>query len=131
MRKGFLRWEDTVRPTPLSREYFIRLIYKLGSQPEVFVLEPSLKVLAGGRTIPHLYSQEKEKLCLYMPKYREWLPCDQLATTIVPWIFSWLFYFEEWLASDEWKGGGEHPRSENEKGDDRRRNLPENDHVQI
>jgi hypothetical protein len=27
----------------------------------------------------------------------------------LPWAAIWLFYFEEWLASGEWKGGGEHP----------------------
>ncbi len=112
MNKGRLTWIYAIRPTPLSREYSIRIIYRLESQPEVFVLEPSLKLLADGRTIPHLYSQDKEKLCLYRPKYKEWVPSDQLALTIVPWIFSWLFYFEEWLVSDEWKGGGEHPRTE-------------------
>ena len=41
--------------------------------------------------------------------------------TIVPWTTLWLFYFEDWLSSDEWKGGGLHP------GDDdggRRRSDP-------
>ncbi|MEZ5659385.1 MAG: hypothetical protein R3E83_12920 [Burkholderiaceae bacterium] len=32
-----------------------------------------------------------------------------IADTIVPWTYEWLFYFEEWLVSDEWKGGGRHP----------------------
>jgi hypothetical protein len=27
----------------------------------------------------------------------------------VPWTALWLFYFEEWLTSDDWKGGGIHP----------------------
>jgi hypothetical protein len=34
----------------------------------------------------------------------------RLDRTIVPWIALWLFYFEEWLASDDWKGGGMHPK---------------------
>ena len=33
----------------------------------------------------------------------------RIDQTIVPWTALWLFYFEEWLFSDEWKGGGEHP----------------------
>ncbi len=33
----------------------------------------------------------------------------RLDQTIVPWTALWLFYFEEWLESNEWKGGGEHP----------------------
>ena len=110
VRKGCLKWDYRMRPTPLSREYSIRIIYRLGSQPSIFVLNPSLKELAEGREIPHLYSQKKEELCVYRPRYKEWTPTQHLSKTIVPWIYSWLFYFEEWLVSNEWKGGGEHPR---------------------
>ena len=38
----------------------------------------------------------------------------RLDQTIVPWAILWLFYFEEWLSSNEWKGGGMHP--EEKKG---------------
>ena len=31
---------------------------------------------------------------------------DANRQTIVPWTALWLFYFEEWLTSDDWKGGG-------------------------
>ncbi len=43
-----------------------------------------------------------------MPKTREWGPHIQIASSVVPWASLWLFYFEEWLVSDDWKGGGEH-----------------------
>jgi len=33
----------------------------------------------------------------------------RLDQTIVPWTSLWLFHLEEWLSSDDWKGGGEHP----------------------
>jgi len=33
----------------------------------------------------------------------------RIDQTIVPWAVLWLFYYEEWLVSDRWKGGGEHP----------------------
>jgi hypothetical protein len=32
-----------------------------------------------------------------------------LDRTIVPWAVLWLYFFEEWLRSGEWLGGGEHP----------------------
>lgn len=35
----------------------------------------------------------------------------RLDQTIVPWTMLWLFYFEEWLASGDWKGGGMHPEA--------------------
>ena len=66
-------------------------------------------MLAGGRRIPHLYQQKPPRLCLYLPRTYEWQSWMRLDQTIVPWTALWLFYFEEWLASDDWKGGGMHP----------------------
>ena len=65
--------------------------------------------LAGGRRIPHLYEQKPPKLCLYLPRNSEWQSWMRLDQTIVPWTALWLFYFEEWLVSNDWKGGGMHP----------------------
>jgi hypothetical protein len=44
-----------------------------------------------------------------LPKAGEWNSSRFISETIVPWTSLWLFYFEEWLLSDEWKGGGVHP----------------------
>ncbi len=33
----------------------------------------------------------------------------RISETIVPWVNLWLFFFEEWLISNDWKGGGVHP----------------------
>jgi len=45
-----------------------------------------------------------------------------LADTIVPWLMSWLFFYEIWHAIGEWLGGGvEHSARKNEEdrpGDD-------------
>jgi hypothetical protein len=46
---------------------------------------------------------------LYKPGKGEWSPEMMLDKTVLPWVELWLFYFEEWLVSGEWKGGGEHP----------------------
>ena len=31
-----------------------------------------------------------------------------LANTIVPWVADWLYYYEVWLFTGEWEGGGIH-----------------------
>lgn len=36
-----------------------------------------------------------------------------MAPQLIPWIATWFYYFEEWLVSDEWKGGGVHPGGKN------------------
>ena len=109
LHAGGLGWRFALRPTPLSREYAARIDYHQGQVPRVFVEDPDLTLLAGDRRLPHVYSQKPTCLCLYLPRAFEWRDWMRLDETIVPWITIWLFYFEEWLISNEWKGGGEHP----------------------
>lgn len=109
VKAGRLIWRYRTSPTPLSRNYGLRLEYGMGSTPRVIVENPDLGVLAGGRRLPHVYDQTPPRLCLYLPHAQEWQRWMRMDQTIVPWAALWLFYFEEWLISDEWKGGGVHP----------------------
>lgn len=108
VKSGRLTWQFDARPTPVSRSYRLKLDYVLSRSPEILVIDPDLRALAAGRTIPHLYDQARVRLCLYLPKTGEWHDRRLLSGTIVPWSILWLLYFEEWLASDDWKGGGVH-----------------------
>jgi hypothetical protein len=112
-----LTWRCTVSPTPLSRTYRLRIEYHRGLTPKVFVEDPDLSELAEGRRLPHVYEQRPAQLCLYLPGSGEWHHGLLISRTIIPWATLWLFYFEEWLASGEWKGGGMHPapRSDRQK----------------
>lgn len=107
---GKLTWDFDAQPTPISRSYRLRLRYCQGGTPEVVVLAPDLGSLAGGRDLPHVYEQTPPRLCLYMPGTSEWTPNRMIADTIVPWALLWCFYFEDWLLTDHWSGGGEHPK---------------------
>lgn len=111
LRAGQLVWRFRAAPTSLSREYGLRIEYRQGGAPQVFVEEPDLSVLAEGRRLPHVYEQQPCRLCLYVPGAGEWGGWMRIDQTIAPWALLWLFYFEEWLSSDEWKGGGKHPQS--------------------
>ena len=95
----------------MSREYEIEIEYKQSDVPKVRVLQPNLIELAGDRDIPHVY-RDPLRLCLYLPRKRQWHAGLRIDQTIVPWTILWLYYFEEWLATDEWKGEGEHPDPE-------------------
>ena len=112
---GRLTWRFVTSPTPLSRQYRLRIEYRQGAVPRVFVEAPDLIGLTGGRRLPHVYSQQPPRLCLYLPGTGEWTPAMRLDQTVVPWAILWLFYFEEWLASNEWKGGGMHPGDKDEE----------------
>lgn len=103
-----LIWRFDACPDPLARTYGIKLRYARGSSPDVTVESHDLRALSDGRTPPHLY-HNPDRLCLYLPDSGEWDDTMRLDQTVVPWTFLWLAYFEHWLATDEWGGGGEHP----------------------
>lgn len=109
VRNGELIWNFEAQPSVLSRTYQLKIRYKRYDVPEVFVLSPNLNVLANGRHLPHVYSEKPVKLCLHFPESKEWTSDKSIAETIVPWSYLWLMYFECWLATDEWLGGGRHP----------------------
>ena len=106
-------WNYRTRPTILSREYSIQISYHGGDPPKVLVKEPDLSLLAEGRPLPHVY-RDPTRLCLYLPGSNEWDNTMRIDQTFVPWTASWLYYFEDWLESSDWKGGGVHPGEEGE-----------------
>ena len=93
----------------LSRQYLGEVTMEDGEAPRVFVRSPNLHDLAGGRGLPHVYEQRPPRLCLYLPGAREWSRSDLLGETVLPWASLWLFFFEDWLVSGTWKGGGHEP----------------------
>jgi len=103
-----LTWSTHVQPTLLARNYTVRISLEDGATPDVFVDNPLLTELAGDRPIPHVYLNPL-RLCLYLPETTEWTGSKRIDQTIIPWTYLWLLYFEYWLTSDDWKGGGEHP----------------------
>ena len=109
LRAGRLHWRYETSPAPLSRIYGIRIEFANGGTPEVFVECPDLVELAEGRKLPHVYQQNPARLCLYLPRTGEWQPWMRIDQMIVPWTSLWLYFFEDWLATDEWEGGGKHP----------------------
>lgn len=107
-----ITWTATLRPTPLSREYWVRLTYAPnGRSPRVRVL-PQLPSRPG-ESLPHVYRDGS--LCLHM--LGEWSPDMFIADTIVPWACEWLLHYEIWLATGEWHGGGEDPAASAGLGD--------------
>jgi len=94
-------------PTPISQIYTLRLRYKLAKSPQVNVLKPEF-IIPEGKRLPHTYP--RNRLCLYYPGSGDWRGDMLLSKTIVPWISEWLYYYELWLVSGEWYGGGIHPK---------------------
>lgn len=115
MRQDGFTWTCTLQPTPLSREYDVRIEYRRDRSPHVFVDKPDLVTLAEGRDLPHVYEQSPTRLCLYLPGSGEWHDRLLVGPIVIPWASLWLFYFEDWLTSGEWRGGGQHPPRKEER----------------
>jgi hypothetical protein len=107
-----LSWTGVVAPSEFSRDYTLELIYERRKSPEIWVRNPNLRELAGGRKLPHVYDQQAQKLCLYVPGVGFWTPCKSIASTVMLWACLWLYYFELWLVTDIWHGRGIHPVQE-------------------
>lgn len=118
-KKKRLIWNSKVKPTALSKEYMVVLVYSLGKSPKVWVIGDELEKL-DDTNFPHIYDIDVEnkmvRICLY--RYSEFSSSKLLAKTIIPWTIEWLYYYELWLATGEWLGGGAHPEIGKLKTDD-------------
>ncbi|MEZ2410402.1 hypothetical protein AB6806_26745 [Bosea sp. RCC_152_1] len=93
--------------TILNGDITVRLI-----SPELVVFHP-----VKGGLVHHVYADPEQParspLCLYDPRTQEWSPARAMAETIIPWAMEWLFFYEAWLLTGEWHGGGRgHPSLE-------------------
>ncbi|MGB5989290.1 MAG: hypothetical protein WBG43_06085 [Marinifilaceae bacterium] len=107
-RNNRLVWKYTLSPTPLSESYDIKLVYNYGEHPCIYIVNKELELYSGTTRLPHVYNTEKQWLCLYRRSANEWDSKMLIADTIVPWISEWLYYYEFWQATGDWKGRGIH-----------------------
>ena len=104
-RAGCRTWTVELQPTPLSLAYTVRLEHREADpRPKVTVVDPVL-TCREGESLPHVFAGDE--LCLYYDEFdaRKHL----IADTVVPWASEWLYYYELWLTTGDWRGGGVHP----------------------
>lgn len=82
----------SLRPTPESATYQIRIGYEPSGSPKVFVMSPALI----GKP-PHVY--RGGYLCLYWHEYDNSMG---FGSTIVPWAAEWLYFYELWQVLGKW-----------------------------
>lgn len=116
-------WEGVLAPD--KREHLVRIAYRvpfavenvnaLLAQPRVRVLKPELELHPDYEQgpLPHVYWGTKSRnvpyLCLFDPSAGEWGIDDLLADTTVFWAAEWLYFYEGWLVTKKWRGGGHNP----------------------
>jgi hypothetical protein len=100
-RKNLPTWYGTLQPTQDAPTYTVKIVYRFAGwhskPPRVWVMSPGIHSEA-----PHRYSDES--LCLYFPPERNWMPCEFISETIVPWTALWLAFYEIWLDTNRWYG---------------------------
>ena len=109
---NMLLWEGWVAPSAIGRKYHLRVEYEWRGVPKIFVTQPNLRGIADsaipGRDLPHVYSQEPVRLCVHLPGSGEWHSAKAIAATLIPWSIGWLSFFEDWVFTNVWSGGGIH-----------------------
>jgi hypothetical protein len=111
LEKGLLICCGLIQPTELNEVYRVRVEYRTGDPPRAWVEEPKLRRIDQEKRIPHTYLDDDgmERPCLYLPYSNEWSCDKKLALTSIPWLSLWLFFYESWLVTGDWQGGGVHP----------------------
>lgn len=104
------QWYFTVKPTPKSQEYKLRISFTHGACPIIEVVKPNNLVRKmEDADFNHIYRDSKhgkQMLCLYAEG--EWTPQKLISKTIVPWAAEWCYFYEVWLDTGKWLGGGYH-----------------------
>jgi hypothetical protein len=90
---------------PWTRPYQGRIVYEIGRRPRTFIDDPALKRRNDGLPIPHVYAADQP--CTFHPS--NWSPDQPIALTVVPWLMTWLVFYEGWRVTGDWDGGGLHP----------------------
>jgi hypothetical protein len=93
-------------PTIVSKSYDVKICYDKYSGVDVYVINEKLEVAKNRKKLPHVYSHPEQKLCLFSWKKRQWTKEKLISTTIIPWASEWLEFYELWLISGKWLGGG-------------------------
>jgi hypothetical protein len=100
-----LRCIGVLRPSQIGDAYTVELEYDVPDRPRVHVLRPELRLAEGKTKLPHVFPGNE--LCLHL--YTDWRPEQRISEFIVPWISVWLYFYEVWLITGEWLGGGHEP----------------------
>lgn len=100
-------FELKFQPSPVSPFYKILINYPLYETIEVWACISNYDEIKD-KNIPHIYSKnpikKRLRLCLYYGD--EFKRGMSIVETLIPWTVEWLYYYELWLATGKWLGGG-------------------------
>ena len=119
MKHGQLIWYGKIKPTPISREYNIRIVCRHEKKPKIYLYGDIIEGI-DKTDFPHHYHKDINKqevqLCLNLPAEFDY--SLRICDTIVPWAQEWLYFYEIWLSTGRWCGGGHEIKLNNNKNNE-------------
>jgi hypothetical protein len=91
--------------------------------PRIFIVSPninmsnSIEIHTYGLFFKGTYKRDLPQICVTLPQANEWDDFMSFRETIVPWSIEWTEFYELWLLTGEWFGGGVHPESRVKKSE--------------
>ena len=95
--------------------YKIRIDYHSIGSPDVYVVSPvinmrsPLEIHTFGLKFHGAYNKELPCLCLTHYDSDKWNSSILLTESYIPWAIEWTEFYELWLLTGVWYGGGIHP----------------------
>lgn len=103
INKNHLKCKGVVKPTEMSREYEIEILYDGINSPKVLVVNPAIEY----NDDIHMFPKDNS-LCLYHSETDNFywdFRKHHLFDTIIPWTLEWFIFYELYLITGKW----EHP----------------------
>ena len=96
IKNGKLVCEGKVHPE-YCNEYELCIEYQESFVPKVYITKPEIKP----NNKIHMYSDGS--LCLFYPRDLKWKDNFNIATYFVPWSLEWIYCYEYYLLTGEWR----------------------------
>lgn len=105
IKHGKLKCLGELRPTLTSDIYTVELLYRVPNRPKIKILAPPLRIAPTQKKLPHVFGGDE--LCLYLEG--EWRPELPISDYMIGWVSEWLAFYEDWVVTGVWMGGGHEP----------------------
>ena len=119
IKPNFMQGVVGIRRDGGEPKYLLRVFIAKHHSPKVYIISPKIQK-KNGESPPHIYELDSKwnskeqhydslRLCLYYPSNEEFVYGDPLMPTVISWAIKWTVFYELWLLTGEWFGGGIHP----------------------
>lgn len=107
-----------------SYKYKLKILIDNYGYYKCYIISPKISYKNG--MPPHIYFSDSKldeknkifkelRICLHLPSSNEYSVSSSIVETIVSWAIKWTEFYELWLLTGVWYGGGKHVSDDTEK----------------